>query len=299
MRSGDGPQPIAFRMLECASLLVPACDRTEWLAEWTGELTHILRPSCGRTSLHAAPFVFSLGAFADAVWLRRDHLQAVRFLKARPASWIRCLGGLITLLFGTWACSHLDIGFARAPFRDLYDVRVDNSTPSVLLQILIATCTLPAVTSLEVTRISGGKRMKTSLFRAFLFLKASMIVILCHYVGLCVTHLAESLAILDGSPATYRAIRDGLTPLQFLTTFASCLFGLRWTLIDQRRRCPVCLEVLSSPSSSGLRARTFLTWSRNEEICPRGHGLMAVPEFATSWFSAQTWHHLESFRLLE
>lgn len=299
MRSPSGPHPLAVMILRCAGLLVPSCDRIEWLAEWTGELTHVLRPSHGRTPLRFTPLLFSLGALSDAFWLRWDRVQAVRFSKARPASWIRCLGTLSGLLLGTWACSRLEFGFAHAPFKDLYDVRVDDSMTSVLLQVLIATCALPAVTSLELTRASHGERLKAHRFWAFLFLKASMTIIVCHYVGLCATHLAESISILGGSPTIYRAIRDGLTPLQFLTTFASCLYGLRWTLLDQRRRCPVCLEVLSSHSSKGLQARTFLTWSRSEEVCPNGHGLMVVPEFATSWFSAQTWHNLESLWLWE
>ncbi len=286
-------------ILQCAVLLVPACNRTEWLAEWTGELAHVSRQNRGRTSLRFTPLAFSFGALFDAVWLRWDHLQAVGLPKVRCAAWIRCLGILFGLLLSTWACSHLDVAFTQAPFRDLYDVRVDDSMTSVILQILIAICALPAVTSLERTRVSQGERMKAPGFWAFLLLKASAVITACHYLGLCATHLAESLSILGGSPAIYRAIRDGLTPLQFLTTVASCLYGLRWTLVDQRRRCPVCLEVLGSRSSRGPQARMFLTWSRSEEICPSGHGLMVVPEFATSWFSAQTWHQLEDLWLTD
>ncbi len=299
MRHAGCPQPLTAMILRCAVLLVPACDRTEWLAEWTGEVTHVSRQHRGRTSLRLTPLVFTLGALSDALWLRWDHLQAVGLPLLRPASWICCLRLLFGLLLGALACSRLDVGFAHAPFRDLYDVRVDDSMSSVILQILIAACALPAVTSLELPRASEGERMRAPRFWAFLFLKTSMVIIVCHYVGLCATHLAESLSILGGSPEAYRAIRDGLTPLQFLATFASCLCGLRWTLVDQRRRCPVCLEVLGSRSSTGLQARMFLTWSGSEEICPNGHGLMAVPEFATSWFSAQTWHNLESLWFTE
>jgi hypothetical protein len=57
-------------ILRCAAWVAPIEDRSEWLAEWGGEAAYVRR-SCGRVRLTA----FCLGAFPDALWLRRNHLS--------------------------------------------------------------------------------------------------------------------------------------------------------------------------------------------------------------------------------
>src|SRR5689334_2026131 len=49
-------------ILRAAALLAPAAERGEWLAEWRAELCYVDR---GATA-------FCLGAFRDALWLRRN-----------------------------------------------------------------------------------------------------------------------------------------------------------------------------------------------------------------------------------
>ncbi len=41
----------------------------------------------------------------------------------------------------------------------------------------------------------------------------------------------------------------------------------RWILQDQRKRCPVCLRVLSNPARVGQASRNFLAWNGTELIC--------------------------------
>lgn len=132
-------------------------------------------------------------------------------------------------------------------------------------------------------------RLREAVFWFFLISKILMVIVTCHFVGLLVTHFAESAAIHSNSPEAYRAIRDGLTPLQFPVTFASCLYGLRWVLEDQRRRCPVCLHCLGSLQSHGERARILLNVSRSEKLCVNGHGSLIVPDFQTSWLATHLW----------
>jgi hypothetical protein len=97
----------------------------------------------------------------------------------------------------------------------------------------------------------------------------------------------------------------GLLKLTYLSTFlipgniqifaalVGCTFGLRWVLIDQRQRCPVCLRVLTKPARVGSPARNFLAWNGTELMCAKGHGLLHVPESPTSWFSTQRWLYLD------
>jgi hypothetical protein len=81
---------------------------------------------------------------------------------------------------------------------------------------------------------------------------------------------------------------------QLLFCFTICLFGFRWAVADQRKRCPVCLRRVTNPASVGLASRTFLGWNGTEMICMGGHALLHVPSLPTSWFSDQRWLYLDS-----
>jgi hypothetical protein len=71
------------------------------------------------------------------------------------------------------------------------------------------------------------------------------------------------------------------------------ILGLRWALIDQRQRCPVCLRLLGNPTRIGGPSRTLLEWYGTELICAQGHGLLYVPEIPTSCYSTQRWQYLD------
>ena len=71
------------------------------------------------------------------------------------------------------------------------------------------------------------------------------------------------------------------------------IVGLRWALVDQRRRCPVCLRLLTNPTRIGGPSHTFLDWYGTELICAQGHGLLYVPEIPTSCYSTQRWQSLD------
>ena len=69
--------------------------------------------------------------------------------------------------------------------------------------------------------------------------------------------------------------------------------GFRWVLVDQRRRCPVCLRLLTHATPIGEPSRTLLELYGTEQICTRGHGLLHVPEIRSS-YSEQRWLRLDS-----
>jgi hypothetical protein len=71
------------------------------------------------------------------------------------------------------------------------------------------------------------------------------------------------------------------------------ILALRWALIDQRQRCPVCLRLLTNPTRIGGPSQTFLEWYGTELMCAQGHGLLYVPEIPTSCYSTQRWQYLD------
>ena len=86
------------------------------------------------------------------------------------------------------------------------------------------------------------------------------------------------------------AIHAGLPPLALGTSLVrivlallflvACVWGLRWSFADQRRRCPVCLRRLAMPVRVGSTASVFDP-ALTELVCPKGHGALALPESET------------------
>ncbi len=86
--------PGSGAILTLASWLVPAKQRSEWLAEWRSELWHV------RQTHHHAPetperderevTAFCMGAFNDALWLRREDFRRVSQRVREAGSPLRC-----------------------------------------------------------------------------------------------------------------------------------------------------------------------------------------------------------------
>lgn len=66
----------------------------------------------------------------------------------------------------------------------------------------------------------------------------------------------------------------------------------RWALHDQRRRCPVCLRMVTKPVSYGCLSHVLLDWHGAEYICPEGHGLLQISATFASPYAAQQWVRL-------
>jgi len=71
------------------------------------------------------------------------------------------------------------------------------------------------------------------------------------------------------------------------------ILALRWAIVDQRQRCPVCLRLVKNPVRVGRPSQTFLEWYGTEFMCTKGHGLLHVPEIPTSCYSTQQWLRLD------
>ncbi len=155
-----------------------------------------------------------------------------------------------------------------------------------LFALLMASLALPATTALPLGEYPHRHDHLPTMVNArrwvFLLIKFALVILL---VGLCSTDVA--CGIFPGDPVTALYV-------QLATAFPALLFGFRWILQDQRRRCPECLCRLSSPARVGQASCNFLSWNGTELFCIRGHGLLHIPELPTSWFSTQRWLRLDS-----
>ena len=155
-----------------------------------------------------------------------------------------------------------------------------------LFTLIVALITLPATTALPLGEYPrhSGRLPWTVRARRWIFLssKVALVVPLSISVRLM---FAYGFHPLSSTAAQY---------IQLAISFSGFLLGFRWILQDQRKRCPVCLRVLSNPARVGQASRNFLAWNGTELICAGGHGLMHIPELPTSWFSTQRWLDLDA-----
>lgn len=159
-------------------------------------------------------------------------------------------------------------------------------TSLYLFALLLAVLALPAITSTfqsETSFASHQPSLRTRAKRwAFMAAKLALVAGLgyCGGLDLAYWHVAQY------SPSAEL--------VQFAASFLLCLFGLRWAIVDQSRRCPVCLRRVTHPAQVGIASCNFLGWNGTEMICTGGHALLHVPSLPTSWFSRQRWMYLDT-----
>jgi hypothetical protein len=197
---------------------------------------------------------FCLGAFPDAFWLRCNHALMDARKIFHLGSPLRCIA-LLALLAGA---SFL---FSRHMMKEI------RILPHLLV-ILMALLVLPVVTPLNFGEYPANNLPLP--WRRWMFF---------------VTKFALLLTTVFCGAITWATIGAPI--------LAGYVFVFRWALIDQRRRCPVCLHVLTSPIRIGESSHTFLAWYGTELICANGHGVLHVPEIRTSCYGTQRWVDLE------
>ena len=218
-------------ILRVASLLAPGARRAEWLQEWQSELWYIPRPEA--TS-------FCLGAFQDAFWLRRNNPTPLKRTSPHLESPLRCLAFLATLsavsIFVTYLlASRLETGTPLTA----------RHLPGIIFGILSFSCLLLSGT-LAVWQVpANGQALPWPIrLRRGIFLVLKIVLlqpaILCGFI----------LELLTGP-------LGGCTGIAW---DAAVILVLRWVIVDQQRRCPVCLRLLTNPVVIGTPSRTFLEW---------------------------------------
>lgn len=261
-------------ILRSAALLVPDRERVEWLAEWRSELWHA-RQALGTARATA----FCLGAFQDGLWLwgnapRRPIRDIVNL---NPPA--RCLGFLMLLAAASLLVAYQIPNPPPIPARP--------SDHLFLLIVIFACVILPTSTSLSLGDYRANRRVpsRSTRLRRWVFLVAKIALIL----------------LMTYAPMRYSAYAVNADPhsssagLVIQALVWGLPFALRWSLHDQRQRCPVCLRLLGNPVRVGEPAGYFLEWNCTELICLRGHGMLYVPECHTSWFDTPRWFYMDSY----
>ncbi len=264
-------------MLRGAALLVPYSEREEWLMEWESELWHFGNSSgiAHDSSVQSRRSMvrFCLGSFRDAMWIRRNHPSVARGDRLWLRSPIQCAAVLGTLATLTWLIAHLE-SLLQPPYK---------GRPFLLGQLFVigtALLLLRISTTFALGEYPATLHSRTRparLYRwLFLALKIALILPIVFF------------GTLDLGPIVASAgVRPHVTLIGYILAF-------RWVLIDQRRRCPVCLRLLTNPVRIGQPSHTMLDWYGTELICSKGHGLLHVPETRTSSYGTQRWLYLDS-----
>ena len=254
---------LQYTVLRAASLLAPGDQRAEWVKEWRSELWYIPR----RQAMQ-----FSLGAFRDALWLRRNNLSPATRPRIHLESPLHCLALLSTLAVVSIFIAIRLLALAPEPS---WHLRARN-LPGAYIAMLLRSC-LFLTGTLAVWRppASGHPMPWRSRLRRGIFL--ALKIALVQVMMLC------GFTILLGPLARFAA-------LGFNVAF---ILVLRWVITDQQQRCPVCLRLLTAPVRIGTASRTFLEWYGAESTCSRGHGLLHVSETASSFIRRPQWLSLD------
>ena len=253
-------------VLRIASWLAPGDQRAEWLDEWISELWYVPPRRAMR---------FCLGAFRDALWLRRNNLSPVT-RTGHLESPLSCLAFLATLAaVGIFIAVCVSGPLKLLP---LYShLRARDLPAGCILMLMFSCLLLPA--TMAVGRVTANRypmpwpdRLRRGLFLA---LKIALVqpILLC---ALIVWILIAPVALF----APY-------------VLLAACILALRWVFTDQRRRCPVCLRLLTKPVRIGTPSETFLEWYGAESTCSRGHGLLHISEGSANYSRKAQWLRLD------
>lgn len=243
-------------ILRAASLVAPSARRAEWLNEWQSELWYV--PESEAAS-------FCLGAFRDALWVRRNDAGDARRNQSYLDSPVRCI-------------AFLAAGAALSVF---LAVRLENKLPSPETHGAVAARGLADLLLLYlmlavVGLAMGDRRPAPGSHR------------LRGWIFLC-------LKILLALPILQCTMLFAIVVAPFLSlafVFENVLL-FRWIFADQRRRCPVCLRLLTQPVRIGNPSQTFLEWYGDESLCSRGHGLLQDPEPLASYAAKPKWLKLD------
>jgi len=111
---------------------------------------------------------------------------------------------------------------------------------------------------------------------------------------------AKTLLLLGGSALLavelYCRVALAISPSKFVLgmlidwgSVLAAMFILRWTSLDQSRRCPVCLRRLAISATSGSWGSALLEPFSTELLCDQGHGALRFSEMHATLGEIRRW----------
>jgi hypothetical protein len=127
-----------------------------------------------------------------------------------------------------------------------------------------------AIAGVQFGRIARRKEApKREALRYWGFF-AAKVTLLAGALALCASELAARNALsLHSGKFLFSLLLEWLVIL-------GMLFVLRWAILDQGRRCPVCLRRLAMPSATGAWSSLLINPAGTELLCDQGHGALTV-----------------------
>jgi hypothetical protein len=123
-------------------------------------------------------------------------------------------------------------------------------------------------------------------FRYWAFFPAKTILLLGLMAGMGAELAARNALTLQPSKFVLALLIDWASVLVTLLV-------LRWAILDQSRRCPVCLRRLALPASSGSWSSTLFEPATTELLCDQGHGSLRYGEAPTTLGEIRRWINLD------
>lgn len=194
------------------------------------------------------------GVWRDALFLRLEWMKA----EFAPGAPLRLLAGLAC------AAGASAVIASRA-------LHIPGKAPAFAFLIAFVLLILPATMPIYIGDYSSVDNRRR---RAFFAAKMTLVLAACYFLW-C---------------AALPHVKHGSVH----ATMIGCVVALRWAIIEQRHRCPVCLHKLQQPVRVGQPSYTLLGWSGTEWICAQGHGVLHEPIAPTTSFMRHTWSRLFS-----
>jgi hypothetical protein len=269
--------PFSCRLLILvASWIVPRSARPGWRRNWDSGLWNWwILVERGELTSRAHPLILRhfWGAFRDALWLRFNR-QRLRYVLRGPGLVPATSAAVLVLTAALTHGFHYTrnlIEVARTidqprPHSGLYDLR-ENLLMAHAVPLVFALAT--GIVLLVISRFS----LHRYGWRYWMYLIAKTLSVIVILPLLWIEGGAALRANLPNAGLRVFAGGLGFTFL-FIAAFEVALV---WCLADQRRRCPVCLQLLALPVSMGSWA-SVLEPATTESLCEMGHGSLSVPE---------------------
>lgn len=152
--------------------------------------------------------------------------------------------------------------------------------------VVVAGLGLAAALLQWVRSCSRPRAYSWTAFRYWAFFFAKSALLAAGVAALCAELSAWNTLGLHSYKFVISLVADWLVVLGVLLAF-------QWAILDQGRRCPVCLRLLSTPFTSGSWSSALIEPASTELHCDQGHGTLRVSDSYTTLGEIRRWVTME------